>query len=118
MSISLNSPSSFPSRQRDLHINVEQQGLSLGAARERKLRAASVSHERERQLDAAIDEWENEGGTASGVALPSTPDLLRRLTTLQLSADLFRDDTMTRAVILNGLLLFIAGTVSIVLLNN
>ena len=116
MSISLNSPSSL--RQRDLHTNVERQGLALGAVRERTLRAASVSRERERRLEAAIDNWENEGGAAGGVDPASRPNLLRKLSTLQLSADLFRDDTLFRAVILNGLLLLIAGTGLAVLLNN
>lgn len=117
MSVSINSPSSLL-RERDLHTNVERQGLALGAARERTRRAASVSRERERRLEAAIDNWENEGGAAAGVHPASRPNLLRKLSTLQLSADLFRDDTFFRAVILNGLLLLIAGAGLAVLLND
>ncbi|WP_336952207.1 hypothetical protein [Sphingobium aromaticivastans] len=49
---------------------------------------------------------------------PSRPRLLRKLTTLQLSADLFRDDTLMRAVTLNGLLVLIAGGAVILWLNN
>jgi len=49
---------------------------------------------------------------------PSRPHLLRKLTTLQLSADLFRDDTLMRAVTLNGLLVLIAGGAVILWLNN
>ena len=120
MSISINSPSSSL-RERDLHTSVERQGLALGAARERTLRTAFVSRararERERSLEAAIDNWENEGGAAGGIDPGLRPNLLRKLSTLQLSADLFRDDTFFRAVILNGLLLLIAGA-GFVLLND
>lgn len=116
MSISINSPSAS-SRERDLHTNVERQGLALGAARERTLRAVSLSRERERRLEAAIDNWENEGGAAGGIDPEPRPNLLRKLSTLQLSADLFRDDTIFRAVVLNGLLLLIAGA-GFVLLND
>jgi hypothetical protein len=49
---------------------------------------------------------------------PSRPHLLRKLTTFQLSVDLFRDDTLMRAVILNGLLVLIAGGAVILWLNN
>jgi len=52
------------------------------------------------------------------VAPPSTGDVPRRLSALQLSADLFRDDTLLRAVILNGLLVLIAGAGVFALLNN
>ena len=76
MSISIYSPSSSL-RERGLHANVERQGLALGAARERTRCAASLSRERERRLEAAIDDWENEGGAVAGVhpgikAQPST----------------------------------------------
>ncbi len=117
MSISINSPSSSL-RERDLHINVERQGLALGAARERTRCAASVLRERERRLEAAIGDWENEGGAAAGVHPASRVNALRKLSTLQLSADLFRDDTFFRAIILNGMLLLIAGTGLAVLLND
>ena len=54
--------SSSSCRQRELHINVERQGLALGAAQERMRRAASLSLGRERMQQAAIYNWENEGG--------------------------------------------------------
>ncbi|WP_176599417.1 hypothetical protein [Sphingobium sp. 15-1] len=109
--------SSLSFRQRARQADVERQGLALGAERERARCAASVSQDRERQLEGAIDDWENEGGTAFGMP-PSRPRLLRKLTTLQLSADLFRDDTLMRAVTLNGLLVLIAGGAVILWLNN
>jgi len=96
-------------RQRERHAGVERQGLALGAERERARRATSISQDRERQLEGAINDWENEGGAAIGMPPPAPPRLLRKRTTLQLSADLFRDDTLRRAVILNGMLLLIAG---------
>jgi len=117
MSISTNSLSSL--RQSDLHTSVERQGLALGAARERAFRAASLLQEHERRDEAAADNWENEGGASSGrVVPPSTGDVPRKLSALQLSADLFRDDTLLRAVILNGLLVLIAGAGVFALLNN
>ncbi len=117
MSISIYSPS--PSlRERDLHTNVERQGLALGVARERTRCAASLSWERERRLESAIDDWENEGGAVAGVPPVSRPNLLRKLSTLQLSANLFRDDTFFRVVILNSLFLLIAGAGLAVLLND
>jgi len=116
MSISTNSPASL--RQRNLHINVERQGLALGAARERAARAASLPGESERRVEAAIDNWENEGGASRTVAPPSKRDVPRKLSFLQLSAGLFRDDILLRAVILNGLLVLIAGAGLLVLLNS
>ena len=118
MSTSQDSHSSLSLRQRARHADVERQGFALGAERERARRAASISQARERQLDGAINDWENEGGTAVGMPPPSRPHLLRKLTTLQLSADLFRDDTLIRAVILNGLLVLFAGGAVILWLNN
>jgi hypothetical protein len=104
-------------RQARRHADAEGRWLALGTARERSRRAAAVSHERKRQLTSAIDSWENEGGIAIGVALPSRPKPVR-LTKLQWCADLFRDDTTLRSVIINGLLILIAGTVAIILMNN
>jgi hypothetical protein len=117
MSISKDSPSSSL-RERNSHTNVERLGLALGAARERTCRAASISGERQRRLEAAIDDWENEGGAAAEVPPASRPNLVRKLSMLQLSADLLRDDTFFRAVILSGLLLLIAGAGLAVLLND
>lgn len=118
MSVSQHSHSSLSLRQRKRHADVERQGLALGAERERARRAASISQDREQQLEGAINDWENEGGTTVGMPPPSRPHLLRKLTTLQLSADLFRDDTLIRAVIQNGLLLLIAGGGVIIWLNS
>lgn len=117
MSAFENANPSLSLRQARRHADAERQWLALGAARERSRCAAASSHERERQLTSAIDGWENEGGSAIGVAMPSRPKPFA-LTTLQWSADLFRDDTMLRAAIFNSLLLLIAATVVTVLLNN
>ena len=86
MSISIYSPSSSL-RERGLRANVERQGLALGAARERTRRAASLSRERERRLEAAIDDWENEGGAVAGVHPASRPNLLRKLSIPVLTPD-------------------------------
>lgn len=109
-------PSSSP-QQASRHDVAERQWLALGAARERSRRAAAILRDRKRQLTSAIDSWENEGGTAIGVAVSSRPKPVR-LNKLQWCADLFRDDTMMRAAIINGLLILIAGTVAIILMNN
>jgi hypothetical protein len=117
MSISTNFRSSL--RQSDLHTSVERQGLALGAARERASRAASLSREHERRDRVAVDSWENEGGAPSGTAAPlSKREVPGKLSALQLSAHLFRDDTLLRAVILNGILVLIAGAALLVLLNS
>ena len=105
-------------RQARTQADAERRWLALGAARERsRSAAASFSHAHKRQLTSAIDSWENEGGTAIGVAMSSRPKPLR-LTKLQCCADLFRDDTTMRAAIINGLLILIAGTIVIILMNN
>jgi hypothetical protein len=118
MSASESSNPSLSQREARRHADAEQQWLTLGAARERsKSAAANFSHDHKRQLTSAIDSWENEGGTAIGVATSSRPKPLR-LTKLQWCADLFRDDTTMRAAIINGLLILIAATVAIILLNN
>ena len=117
MSASESSNPSLSQREARRHADAEQQWLTLGAARERSRKAAAISHDRKRQLASAIDSWENEGGTAIGVATSLRPKPLR-LTKLQWCADLFRDDTTMRAAIINGLLILIAGTVAIILLNN
>lgn len=109
--------SSLSLRQLDRHAQVERQGLALGAARERSRYAASLARDREQRMDAAIDGWENEGGTAVGVATPSSPER-QKLSPLQILADLFRDDNILRAVIVNGLLLLFAGVGFFLLLNN
>ncbi|WP_153023169.1 MULTISPECIES: hypothetical protein [unclassified Sphingobium] len=64
MSVSPNFLSSPSTRRLNLHTSVERQGFALGAARERMFRAAHTVHGRERQLEAAIDQWENEGGNS------------------------------------------------------
>lgn len=117
MSISTNSRS--PLRQSNLHTSVERQALALGAARERASRAALLLREHVRGDEAAVDSWENEGGTPSGTAAPpSKRNGLRKLSLLQLFADLFRDDTLLRAIMLNGILVLIAGAATLVLLNS
>jgi hypothetical protein len=116
MSISTNFRSSL--RQSDLHTSVERQTLALGAARDRASQAALLSREHGRGDEAAIDGWENEGGTPSGTAPPLKRDGPRKLSALQLSTDLFRDDTLLRALILNGILLLVAGAALLVLLNS
>ncbi|HAF41143.1 MAG TPA: hypothetical protein DCG90_05160 [Sphingobium sp.] len=118
MSNSSNSYASSSLPPGDLHIRVERQGLALGAARERTLRADTDSRDREMRLEAAIDDWENEGGTANPVAPASLPGLPDRIGGLRWLADLFRDDTLSRAVIFNGLLLLIAAAGLAVLLND
>ena len=117
MSPSESSNPSLSLRQARSQANAERRWLALGAARERSRSAAAISRDRKRQLTSAIDSWENEGGTAIGVATSSRPKPLR-LTKLQWCADLFRDDTTMRAAIINGLLMVIAATVAIILLNN
>jgi hypothetical protein len=108
MSVSPNSSSSSSSlRQRDLHANVERQTLALGAARERTLCADSFA--RERRLERAVGAWENEGGAVAGDGPSATTGRPAKLSTLRLTADLFRDDTLWGAVIVNGLLLLLAG---------
>lgn len=117
MSTSPNIAFSLPLRQIVLHERIERQGLALGASRERTFRARALSQQNERNLQAAMDIWENEGGTATGV--PPTPKLAIRQKTsaLQFSADLFRDDTLGRAVVLNAVLVLIAATILVVLFN-
>ena len=117
MSANESSNPSLSLRQARSPANAERRWLALGAARERSRSAAAISRDRKRQLTSAIDSWENEGGTAIGVATSSRPKPLR-LTKLQWCADLFRDDTTMRAAIINGLLMVIAATVAIILLNN
>ena len=117
MSANESSNPSLSLRQACSQANAERRWLALGAARERSRSAAAISRDRKRQLTSAIDSWENEGGTAIGVATSSRPKPLR-LTKLQWCADLFRDDTTMRAAIINGLLMVIAATVAIILLNN
>ncbi|WP_426386987.1 hypothetical protein [Sphingobium sp. R-21] len=117
MSASESSNPSLLLRQARRQADAERRWLALGAARERSRSAAAISRDRKRQLTSAIDSWENEGGTAIGVAMSLRPKPLR-FTKIQWCADLFRDDTTTRAAIFNGLLMVIAGTVAIILLNN
>ena len=111
MSTSPNIPFPLPLRQTVLHDRVERLGLALGASQERTFRARALSQQNERDLQAALDCWENEGGTATGV--PPAPKLTirRKVSTLQFSADLFRDDTLGRAVILNAVLVLMAATI-------
>ena len=116
MSANESSNPSLSLRQARSQANAERRWLALGAARERSRSAAAILRDRKRQLTSAIDSWENEGGTAIGVAMSSRPKPLR-LTKLQWCADLFRDDTTMRAVIINGLLILIAGTIAIILMN-
>jgi hypothetical protein len=117
MSTSPNIPFPLPLRQTVLHERVERQGLALGASRERTFRARVLSQQNERNLEAAMDSWANEGGTATSV--PPTPRLTigPKTSTLQFSTDLFRDDTLGRAVILNAALVLIATTILVVLIN-
>ncbi len=118
MSASESSNPPLSVRQIRRRADAERRWLALGAARERSRNAAAgFSLDNKRQLTSAIDSWENEGGTAIGVATSSRPKPLR-LTKLQWCADLFRDDTTMRAAIINGLLMVIAATVAIILLNN
>jgi hypothetical protein len=117
MSASESSNPSLSLRQARRQADAERRWLALGAARERSRSAAAILRDRKRQLTSAIDSWENEGGTAVGVAMSLRTKPLR-LTKLQWYADLFRDDTTMRAAIINGLLMVIAGTVAIILLNN
>ena len=56
-------------RQARRQADAERRWLALGAARERSRSAAAISRDRKRQLTSAIDSWENEGGTAIGVAM-------------------------------------------------
>lgn len=85
MSTSQVSHSSLSLRQRERYADVERQGLVLGAERERARRATSISQDSERQLEGAINDWENEGSTAVGMPPPSRPHLLRKLVAFQLS---------------------------------
>lgn len=101
--------SSLPLSQRILHANVERQGLALGASRERTRRAVLVSAEDGNRLQKALEIWENEGGSARGHALGSQPKLFRELSKRETFANLFRDDTLSRAVVMNGLLLLVAA---------
>ena len=77
MSTSQVSHSSLSLRQRERYADVERQGLVLGADRECARRATSISQDSERQLEGAINDWENEGSTAVGMPPPSRPHLLR-----------------------------------------
>ncbi|HKY80899.1 MAG TPA: hypothetical protein VJM09_05435 [Sphingobium sp.] len=109
---------SLTRRQQERHDGVERQGLALGAAHERARLAACTLHDREIQSAFALDGWENEGGRTARIAPRSSSGAIPKLTTLQWSADLFRDDTVIRAVIINGLLLLIAAIFVIAVLNN
>ncbi|WP_340268444.1 hypothetical protein [Sphingobium mellinum] len=80
MSSSPNIPFPLPLRQTVLHERAERQGLALGASRERAFRA--LSQQTERNLQTAMDRWENEGGTATGV--PLAPKLAISTESLQL----------------------------------
>ncbi|WP_336952014.1 TPM domain-containing protein [Sphingobium aromaticivastans] len=117
MSTSPNIPFPLPSRQSVLHERIERQGLALGVSRDRAFRARVLSQQNERNLQTAMDCWENEGGTAIGVS--PTPKLTtgQKTNILQFSADLFRDDTLGRAVMLNAVLVLIAATILVVLFN-
>ena len=117
MSTSPNIPFPLPLRQTVLHDRVERQGLALGASRERTFRAHALLQQNERNLEADMDSRENEGGTAASV--PPTPRLTtgQKTSSLQFSADLFRDDTLGRAVILNAVLVLIAAIILVVLIN-
>ncbi len=43
-------------------MSVERQFLALGAAREKRRQAIISAKERERSLELALLEWQNEGG--------------------------------------------------------
>jgi hypothetical protein len=109
MSTSPNTPFQLPLQQTVLHARVERLGLALGAARERTLRAGLILVPGEISPNTAIDRWENEGGSPSDVTTPRSTKIFR------FSADLCRDDTLARAVIMNASLILIAATILILM---
>lgn len=116
MSTSPVTPFQLPLQQSVLHDRVERLGLALGAARERTARAALISAPGEHSSISAIGARENEGGPSDSSA--SRNFLTRSVSTvLRFSADLFRDDTLARAVIMNASLILIAATILVLIYN-
>lgn len=111
MSTSPNIPFPLPLRQTVLHDRAERLGLVLGAARERAFQAGFLSAPDENSVNAAIDREQSEAGSPSGAL--TTFNLPRRTRKFQFNADLFRDDTLARAVIMNTLLILTATAILI-----
>lgn len=59
-----------PSFQRDLHTSVERQSRALGLSREMTRRKEAVAAGRVRRHEAAVSNWESEGGAVASA--PST----------------------------------------------
>jgi len=116
MSTSPVTPFQLPLQQTVLHDRVERLGLALGAARERTARAALISVPGEHGPLSAIGTWEKEGGPSDSSASRNFPTP-RVSTMLRFSADLFRDDTLARAVIMNASLILIAATILLLIYN-
>lgn len=117
MSNSPNTPFQLPLRQTVLHDRAERLGLALGAARERTLRAGFISVTDENSLNTAIDRWENEGGSPSDALASRSFTMPRSASIFRFSADLFRDDTLIRAVMMNASLILIAATIIMFMYN-
>lgn len=101
----------LPLRQTVLHDRVEQLALALGAARERTVRDLTISASEQDDLNNAINAWDNEGGSTSDALATRGLSTQQRAGRFRFRADLFRDDTLGRAIIWNGLILTIAATV-------
>jgi len=101
-------------RQTILHDRVERLGLALGASRERTFRARTLSQQNEQRRNAPVEGWEDD---EVGVLATSSLDIPQRSSRFRLNADLFRDDTMVRAVIMNASLVLIAATILVFVYN-
>jgi hypothetical protein len=115
MSTSPNTPFQLLLQQTVLHDRVERLGLALGAAQERTLRAGLMLVPGETSPNTAIDRWENEGGNPSDVSTSCSFTTPRSTKITRFSADLFRDDALARAVIMNASLILIAATILILM---
>jgi len=115
MSASSNTPSQMPLPRSALHERVERLGLALGAEQERRLRARLILAPGETNPNKAIDGWKNEDGHLSDVTTSRISTAPRSTKIFWFSADLFRDNTLTRAVIMNALLTLMAATILIIM---
>ena len=102
----------LPLRQSVLHDRVERLGLALGAARERTMRASLTSVPGETVPDKVIDGWRHEVSTPSDASASRSFTTPRSMKMCWSSADLFRDDTSMRAVIMNASLISDCGKYS------
>ena len=114
MSTSPSTPFKLPLRQSVLHDRVERLGLALGA-RERTMRASLTSVPRETVPDKVVDGWQHEVSTPSDASASRSFTTPRSMKIFRSSADLFRDDTSARAVIMNASLILIAANILILM---